>query len=139
MAKTSPAKSPTNDERMVATWPRVTRVLPRGRCLCGVGRDSLHITGDAAEIAALHAGVDVNHGPDVIVADDAGSLTAGHAGKVLEKLRRRRGRRVDRYVVHCIDRVDLVLRSLHRNVVGNAILRVEPEVRRGLEAGARAR
>ena len=38
--------------------------------LLGIGGNSLHVACDASQIAALDTGIDVDDGPNVVVADD---------------------------------------------------------------------
>ncbi len=56
---------------MLSTWPRIVIVLPGGSFGAVLGHDRCRSSrGDAAEVAALHVGVDVEHRLDVGVVDD---------------------------------------------------------------------
>ena len=99
------------------------------------GRDFRDVRSDSAQIASLSARVNVDGALNVVVADHRWFLAAAHRGQIFQKLRLRCGWRVDRDGPQRVDRVDLVLRRLHRDRVADAVRR-KPEVRSCLEAGA---
>lgn len=101
----------------------------------------LHLFGDGAQVAALHGGVDVHHRRDVVVRHHLRLHGGAHLHQVAEQLRAAglRGaaaRAGHRRAQQGIERIDAVLRTLHRHLVDHAVDRVQPERGRGLEAGA---
>ena len=108
-----------------------------GRQLRAVlGHDLLHLGGHAAEVAALHVGVDVEDGLHVGVADDRGHLAPLEGGQIAEQLRLagRAGR--DGRVHQRVDGVDAALGRLHGDDIVDAAAGIGPVVR--AHDGARA-
>src|ERR1700674_4925900 len=97
------------------------------------GRDCRDVCSYSAQGATLCARVNVDRPLNVIVADHSGVLTATHSSQVFQELRLRHEGGIDRNGPKSVDRINLVLRSLRRNGVTDAIRR-EPEVRTRLEA-----
>src|SRR2546425_4076700 len=104
--------------------------------------DLADLFGDAAEIAVLHAGVDVVSRLDVRLIQIGRDAVAGELGDVAQEPRHRRtcggdfGR--NRRVADFAERAHLMLRRLDRNVIGNSRCRIGPEVRRHLRGRAQA-
>ena len=119
------------------------------------------LRGHAGEVGIDYVAIDVDDRRDVVVGDGAGfsqrcncrhvaenlhRLTAhGHAGRCrYDAVRRSGGRkcrsaavgRSERNVVDVLQVVEQILRRLHGDRVADAVARVEPEVRSGLEAAA---
>jgi hypothetical protein len=103
---------------MVSTWPRIVIWLPR----------------NAGKVGSLHAHVDVHHRQQVVARYHGEAAAGPGGGEVAQQLRRAGGVAAggDRNVEQGVERVDLVLRRLDRDVVHHAVLRIEPERRRGL-------
>ncbi len=55
-------------------------------------------------------------------------------GQVRQELRKRRARRADGLALQSLQGIDTVLRGLHRHAVVHAVLRVQPEIGRGIGA-----
>ena len=95
--------------------------------------DALDLAGDGAEVAVLHVGVDVEGAADVVVADDGQLGGAGDGGDVGEDLRASwRWAEASGNVFEVLEGLDLVLRRLGDDVVDDAVLGVEEELRREL-------
>ncbi len=110
-----------------------------------------HVGGDAPEVAAAHAAVDVDHALHRVVVDDGGLHVLAHGRDVREELRRRaraagrvrvdvcRGRRAQRRPLERLHRVDGTERRLDRDRVVHVVPWIEPEARRLEEARAERR
>jgi hypothetical protein len=107
---------------MVSTWPRTVSEVALERGLVGVD-DALHLAGDRAEVAVLDVGVDIEHAADVVVADDGRLGAARDGGDVGEDFGSPGGGGVDGDVFQVRQRLDLVLRGLHDDGIGHAVLR----------------
>src|SRR6202158_4931896 len=99
-------------------------------------RDLVDVGCDTAEIAALHAGIDVKNRLDIGLVGGGGHLVpferrhiAEHARHGLTAHRQRGG---NRRVSKRIQRVDFVLRRLHGQIIRNSRSRIGPEVWRYL-------
>ena len=119
-------------------------VLPGLELFPEIGGDLVDAAGDAAEIAALGAGIDLVHRLDIGLVGAARHRIAGKGRDILQfprhRLRcRRGGSGIDRRIADVAHRADQVLRRLHRNVVGNAVLRVGPEIGLDLLGGTESR
>ncbi len=94
---------------------------------------SVDVRGDAAEIAIRDAGVNVVNRRDVVVIDDRLNVAPRHGRDVAERVRDRRWcaprRARDGGVQEVVDGRDLPFRRLHREIIGNALLRIDPEIR----------
>ncbi len=76
-----------NDDCIVCTWPRITTWLPRGSFGRISSTSACTLRGDAGQVGALHADVDVDGGQDVVARRD-GELPRGlHLDQVAEQLR----------------------------------------------------
>ncbi len=91
------------------------------------------------EIAVLHAGIDVIHGLDVALVVVGLHLAAFRGGDIAQQIGDLLGgtcagrcRAGDRDVVQVILVVQAIFGGLHGHVVGNAVFRVGPEIRRHL-------
>ena len=73
---------------MLSTWPRTVMVCARRQLGPELGGDPLDRGGDAAEVAVLHVGVDVEDRLHVRVADDGRELPALERRQVAEQLGR---------------------------------------------------
>src|SRR6476620_7620294 len=104
--------------------------------------DPVDLTGDAAEIAALHAGVDVVRRLNVRLVQIGRHAVAAEPGDVAQQSGHRRTRRRyfgrNRRVAEFAERAHLMLRRLDGDVVRNSRCRIGPEVRRDLRGGAQA-
>src|SRR5207247_10553093 len=94
-----------------------------------LGRDLLDGGGDAAKVAVLHVGIDVEDRLHVRVADGGRNLPALEGGQVAEELGRARGARGDRRVHERVDGVDPALGRLDGNEVVDAAAGIGPVVR----------
>ncbi len=98
--------------------------------------DPRDVAADRAEVAPLHVGVDIDHAADVVVVDRRHLLRARDGGDVGQDRRPRSRGSGDRDVLQIVQRLDVVLRRLGRDVVVHAVLPVQEEQRRGLETAA---
>ena len=98
------------------------------RLVRGVIDDLLHVGRDAAEIAPLRGGVNLNHRLDVVVGVDRRHRHALDVGDGAENLRLC-SNRGDRQILQRIERIHLILRRLHHDRVVHAVVRIEPESR----------
>ena len=69
---------------MVVTWPRTSSVVPRGSLARHLGDDLLDARAHAAQVAAVHVGVDVEHRLHVVVVDDLPARRRGRPSTRLE-------------------------------------------------------
>src|SRR6266571_1086768 len=96
-----------------------------------------HFVGDAAEVAAVNRGVDVDHGLRAVVRYLRRPRSRSGLHEIPKNLGRRTGRTAaDRSVLQGLVSIHAILRLLHRDVVLHAILWIQPEGRRRLETGA---
>src|SRR5262245_51913648 len=104
--------------------------------------DLVDLAGDAAEIAALDAGVDVVSRLNVRLVQIGRDAVAAELGDVAQQSRHRRagGRSFgrNRRVAQLAERAHLMLRRLDGDVIRNSRCRIGPEVRRDLRGGAEA-
>ena len=100
--------------------------------------DLVDLAADGAEVAALHVAVDVDDAADVVVGDDGHLGAARDGGDVAEDLRALASPAAggDGECSADPERLDVVLRGLGDHVVVDAVLRVEEEHGRDLEAAA---
>src|SRR3989442_1745879 len=105
---------------MVATWPRTTMLLPFGSCFCAAAVIFPISAATPPPIPSLDAGINVDDPLNVIVGDNGRLLTPAHGGQIFQKLRLEYDRRVDRNGPQRIDRVHLILRSLHRDPIADS-------------------
>ena len=110
--------------------------VPRGRCSPERLKRLLDIATHAAEIAALRAGVNVNHRLHVVMRDDGGPLHRRQLHQVAQQLRIGHVRIRDRSVHQVLQRGHAILRRLHSNLIAHAVRRIQPEIRRGLKTAA---
>ena len=116
------------------TWPRSTMCVPRGRWPSKLLDDLVGVRGHRAQIAILRAGVDVDDGLHVVVVDHRRARHRVQLHQVAEQLRALR--RIHRHGHQIVEAGHAILRRLHGHLVGDAVLRIQPEVRRRLEAAA---
>src|SRR5580692_4608918 len=96
-----------------------------------------HFVGNAAEIPTVHRGIDVDHGLHVVVGNLGWSRGVRGTHEISENLRRDAGRGSGHWrVLQRLVIIHAILRRLHGDVVAYAVLRIEPEGRRGLKAVA---
>src|SRR4029077_11603428 len=100
------------------------------------------VAGNAAEIAALHAGIDVKHWLNIGLVQIGRNALALERRHVAQKPRywRAVGGERGRYrrVANVVERAHQALRRLDRNVIGNPGDRVGPEIGRDLLGRAEA-
>ena len=72
---------------MVLTSPRSVEGGAAGKVFCVSSMILSDLGGDAAEVALVDVGVDVEDGLDVVVVDDDGGCVAAEGGEVAEQLR----------------------------------------------------
>src|SRR4029077_10443633 len=110
--------------------------------LLQLGDDLADVTRNAAEIAALHAGIDVVHRLNIGLVQIGWNAVALERRHVAQQPRYRRavGGERGRYwrVANLVERAHRALRRLDRDIIGNAGNRVGPEIRRDLLRGAEA-
>jgi hypothetical protein len=90
----------------------------------------------AAQIPGLHIRKDVKNRLHVVMIHDDRRLTPLDRREISEQLRLRQIRRDDRCVLQILQRVHLILRRLHRDLVIHAVLKIEPVVGSGLATRA---
>src|SRR5712692_3985053 len=102
------------------------------------GLDELFdFVGDAAEVAAIHSRVDVDHRLRGVVRDFRGPGGRRGGDQVSENLRpRTRHAAADGSILQRLVGVHAILRLLHRNGILHAVFRIQPESRGSLKAGA---
>src|SRR5208283_2432363 len=89
-----------------------------------------------AEIASIDGGIHIDHRLDIVMRDGSRACDGGNVHQIAEDLRGSAGKAaVDRSVLEGLVIIHAVLRSLDGNGVADAVLGIEPEVWRGLEAG----
>ncbi len=98
--------------------------------------DALHIAAHRAEIAVLRRPVDIDHAAYVVVVDDSHLTSPLHRSNIRKNLRTALGASGDGDILDVLDRLDSVLRRLRNQVVVHAVLPVDKEHRRDLEASA---
>ena len=107
-----------------------------------VGHDLIDVFGHAAEIAALHARIDLVYGLNVRLIGIGRYAVAGQCCHVAEQPRYRSSGGGDcggdRRIGDFAERAHQVLRRLDRNVIGNSRCRIGPEIGRDLLGGAQA-
>ncbi len=94
----------------------------------------------------MHCAVNIDYAADVVVIDDRHFVIAIHGGDVGENFLGRHGRgsvhagsaAIDGYILQILDGVHFVLGSLRDQVVVHAVLPIEKEHRRDLEAAGEA-
>ena len=99
--------------------------------------DALHVGDHAAEVAPLRGGQQVDRAADVVVRDHGRQGLRRHGRQTAEQLAV--ARRGDGHVAQRAERVHRVLRRLHGDGVGDAVLRIEPVGRRGLRRARQGR
>ena len=109
---------------MLSIWPITWMVLPGFKLLLQVGHDLVDCRGDAAEVAALQAGIDLVDRLDVRLVGVGGHAAPFQGRHVAEQAGHRpvaaRQRSGNRRVVEIVQRAHVALGCLHRDVVGNA-------------------
>src|SRR5258708_4182966 len=98
--------------------------------------DALHVATHAAEVAVLRCPVDIGHAAYVVVIDDGDLAATLHRSNIRKNLRTAFGASRDGNILDIRDRLDSVLRGLRNQVVVHAVLPVDEEVWRDLEAPA---
>ena len=110
--------------------------------LLQLGDDLVDVVRNAAEIATLHAGVDVVDRLDVGLVQIGRNALALKRRHVAQQPRYRRAVGGDlgghRRVAELAERAHQMLRRLDRDVVGNPVCRIGPEIGRDLFRGAEA-
>ena len=98
--------------------------------------DARHVASDRSQVAVLHDGVNVHHAPDVVVIDHF-HLVGALDGRDIRQYRWSvRGGGIDRCILKIAKRLNVVLRRLSYQVVAHAVLPVQEEHWRNLEASA---
>ncbi len=105
-----------------------------GGFLLRVGDDLVHLRGDGPEIAVLDIGVNVNDRTNAEMVDRPRLGISRDGGEIGEDLGRIGS--VHRQVLQVLQGTDVVLGSLDDDAVADAIFRIEPEGRGGLETAA---
>ena len=109
---------------------------PRGRCLLALGNNLIHAIRYRTQVCPIHRAVNINDRNHVVMADGAGLDPAMNAGNVGKNLQWRAAGACNGNILQILQRIHAVLRSLHRDLVTDAALPVQPELWRGLEAAA---
>ena len=99
-------------------------------------QDFHRVLGHRAQITVLGAGVHVDHRLHIVMRDHQRPGRGGQLHQVAQHLRALHAGIVYRHVHQVLHRGHAVLRGLDRYLVGHAVLGIQPEVRRGLEAAA---
>ena len=135
----SASPSVVNDSRIAWLWPRTVILVPGGS-VAEVGDRALDVGGGAAEVAAAHAGVDVDHALHRVVVDHRRrrrrALIARHVAEQLRLPPPGEPHGAERRRAERRHRVDHVLRRLEEHAVVDAVRRIEPVVRLQEEARA---
>jgi hypothetical protein len=118
---------------MVSTCPSNTTRLPRGSSLAVVDR-LLDILGDRAKIPSLRGRENLHHGLNVVLRHHGAGRRTVDLGDAAQHRRRRRSGAGNRQRLQLAQRVNLVLRRLHHDRIGYAVVRIEEECRRDLRA-----
>src|ERR1700674_1824437 len=92
IANARPEPNPTNEDCMVATWPRVTRLLPFGNCFSAAAV----IFAISAATPPLGTRINIDDPLHVIVSDNSGFLAPVHGCQIFQKLWLRYDWRIDR-------------------------------------------
>ena len=116
---------------MVSTWPAQGNDQAFRHALSGVIQNLLNIFGDAAQIAPIRIGIDVEYGLDVVMVEQRGGQVRFVLEQITQQLRcavlpgaligvRSSG----------VQRDHARLGSLHRDLISDAVNRIQP-LRRG--------
>ncbi len=101
---------------------------------------SIHDLGDvaagSAQVAVLNGAVDIYHPAHVVVRYNFHLSGSGNRSDVCQNLRTNHARSAESYVLQVLKRLDLILRCLRDHRVLHAVLPVQEECRRSLEAAA---
>jgi hypothetical protein len=98
-------------------------------------QDLPDVAGDSTQVAIMGGAVDVDDRLHVVVRHDRGTRALADGGHGAQQLGAPAAG--DRHVGQFPHGIDAILRQLHDDRIGHAVLRVQPERRRGLDAAGK--